>query len=123
MKSPNSCEKRSVTYRCVPCLSTYGEVLIVSEFVDLDALVRQAIAEGFPTQTFPDENNRLPTGLRFKAPDHSLLDGKILVERKSRYTVDRSQFHDKLQQIAAKQGVRFEGYGTSNLGRVLDHLP
>lgn len=89
----------------------------------VDDIVRMSIEDVFPDQTIPDHENYLPNGNQFKAPDHAILDGKVLIERKSRNTVDQSQFYYKLTEIAQSQGKPFYGYGKLNLGKIIETLP
>lgn len=89
----------------------------------VDDVVRMAIEDVFPKQTIPDRDNFLPDGRQFKAPDHAILEGKVLIERKSRNTVDNSQFYYKLQEIAEDQGRPFFGFGTHNFGQIIKTLP
>jgi hypothetical protein len=82
-----------------------------------------AIEDLFPDQTIPDENNYLPDGNQFKAPDHCILNGSVLIERKSGNAVDNSQFYQKLSDIAKEQGHAFYGFGKFNLGHLIKELP
>jgi hypothetical protein len=89
----------------------------------VDDIVRMAIEDVFPEQTIPDQDNFLPDGTQHRAPDHSILDGKVLLERKSRNAVDDSQFYYKLQEIAKSQGAPFIGFGQMNLANIIKTLP
>ncbi len=92
----------------------YGTQIVTQ--TTTDDVVRMAIEDLFPDQAIPDENNYLSKGKQHKAPDHSILDGRILIERKSRNTEDNSQFYYKLVEIAKAQGQPFYGVGRFNLG-------
>lgn len=95
----------------------------MKDAISVDDVVRMAIEDLFPDQTIPDENNHLPDGSQHKAPDHLILDGAIAIERKSRNSVDQSQFYEKLREIAFEQGAPFWGVGRINLKVVLRQLP
>ncbi|RJG46643.1 hypothetical protein [Mesorhizobium sp. DCY119] len=82
-----------------------------------------AIEDVFPEQTVPDQNNFLPGGRQFKAPDHAILDGKVFIERKSRNAADNSRVYYKLQEIAKNQGKPFYAVGQFNMGRIIETLP
>lgn len=89
----------------------------------IDDLVKAAISDLFPDHIVPDENNVGEDGILFKAPDHAILDSRILIERKSRNTANDSKLYRKLQNIAKGQGQPFSAFGTINLGHVIQSLP
>jgi hypothetical protein len=60
--------------------------------ISVDDVVRMAIDDVFPGQTIPDRDNRRADGSQFKAPDHAILDKRVLIERKSRNGEDNSRF-------------------------------
>ncbi|NTF87639.1 hypothetical protein G6L46_10935 [Agrobacterium rhizogenes] len=91
--------------------------------ITVDDVVRMAIEDLFPDQSIPDQNNHVGKGRQHKAPDHLILNGKIAIERKSRNTIDQSQFYKKLQEIAAQQGAPFWGVGRLNFKAIIDQLP
>ena len=89
----------------------------------VDDVVRMALDDLFPSHEKPDTINYLPNGQQHKAPDHAVLDGVMLIERKSRNAKDASQFYEKLQAIASEQGSLFIGLGRFNLAHVIKKLP
>eukprot|EP01012_Entosiphon_sulcatum_P049475 TRINITY_DN68099_c0_g1_i1.p1 TRINITY_DN68099_c0_g1~~TRINITY_DN68099_c0_g1_i1.p1 ORF type:complete len:247 (+),score=6.99 TRINITY_DN68099_c0_g1_i1:66-806(+) len=91
--------------------------------ITTDDVVRMAIEDIFPGHFIPDQDNYLPGGDQFKAPDHSILDGRVLIERKSRNVKDDSQFYEKILEIARSQGVVIGGYGMANIGDIIKILP
>jgi hypothetical protein len=82
-----------------------------------------AIEDVYPGQTIPDENNFFPDGTQYKAPDHSILNGKMLLERKSSNAVDNSRFYYKLQEISVSQGLPIFGVGQNNISNMISALP
>lgn len=91
--------------------------------IDLDEIVRNVIERCFPNGPVPDLNNYLSNGNQFKAPDHSLFDGKVLVERKSRRNTSSNNVYLKIQSIAGAQGKPVFAVGKVSLGRILENLP
>lgn len=89
----------------------------------LDDVVRMAIEDLYPDQSIPDENNYLPGGKQFKAPDHSIMGGAVLIERKSGNPVTGSRYYEKLSEIAREQGAPFYAVGRFNMGQVIRSLP
>jgi hypothetical protein len=89
----------------------------------VDDVVRMALEDLYPGHRIPDTDNYLPSGDQHKAPDHELMGGKVLIERKSRNTADNSQLYRKLQEIASAQGQSFFALGTVELGNVIRSLP
>ena len=94
-----------------------------TEALSLDDIVRISIAEIFPGQTIPDDDNFLADGTQHKAPDHSVMAGKVLIERKSRNPSGDQSIYGKLQTIAAAQGAPFRAYGKINSGSIISSLP
>jgi hypothetical protein len=106
------------------CLqSSAGVAVPMNKINTLDRLVEAAIGEWFPDGTVPDDNNFLPNGSQYKAPDHSILGGKILIERKSRTIIDNSQFFEKLLKISFNQGRSIVGFGKINVADAIRELP
>ena len=95
----------------------------MNEIKTLDGLVKASILEWFPDGTVPDENNFLPNGSQYKAPDHSILDGKILIERKARTITDKSQFYEKLVKISTSQGRPIFAFGKFNVAEAIKKMP
>ncbi|MDX3927217.1 MAG: hypothetical protein QHC90_15620 [Shinella sp.] len=91
--------------------------------ISTDDVVNMALEDIFPGHIKPDENNHITKGQQYKAPDHSILNGGILIERKSRNAEDNSQFYYKLSKIAESQGMPFYGFGKLNLAHVIQNLP
>jgi hypothetical protein len=91
--------------------------------MNLDNVIEITIGEMFPGSTVPDSSNYLPNGNQYKAPDHSILGGVILIERKSRNAVDHSQYYNKFHEISKKQGSPMLGFGLFNLGSAIERLP
>lgn len=89
----------------------------------VDDVVLMALDDLFPGHKKPDTENYLPNGQQYKAPDHAILDGMLLIERKSRNAVDQSQFYEKLRTIASEQNSPFIGLGNINLAHVFQKLP
>lgn len=91
--------------------------------IDLDDLVNRAIHSLFRNPVSPDESNYLPNGQQHKDPDHAVLDGKVLIERKSRTAIDDGAMYAKLSAIAAEQGRPFRAYGRISASRIIMGLP
>lgn len=90
----------------------------------LDDVVRMAIEDLYPDQTIPDEHNYLPDGTQFKAPDHSIMGGAVLIERKSgNPVVTGSRYYKKMAEIAREQGKPFYAVGRFDMGQVIRSLP
>jgi hypothetical protein len=89
----------------------------------IDKIIELAIGDMFPSSTVPDANNYLLNGNQYKAPDHSILNGTILIERKSRNAVDNSQYYSKFHDISNRQGRPMQAYGIFNLGEAIKKLP
>lgn len=89
----------------------------------MDDIVRMSIEDLFPDQTIPDEESFLQDGNQYKAPDHLILNGQVAIERKSRNTIDRSQFYQKFHEISKFQGNGIVGYGRNNLKNMINMLP
>ncbi len=91
--------------------------------ITTDDVVRMAIEDLFPDQEIPDENNYLPNGQQHKAPDHSILEGTVVIERKSRNAKDQNQYYRKISQIAASQGMPIHAYGRIGIHAIIRALP
>ncbi|MBX9450674.1 MAG: hypothetical protein KL801_02160 [Mesorhizobium sp.] len=100
-----------------------SETVAAPHAATVNDLVEISLKYLFPDQTNPDTQNHATKDRQFKAPDHSILNGEILIERKSRNTKDRSQFYRKIQDISAAQGKGIFGIGTVNIGRIIEELP
>ena len=92
-------------------------------FSNVDDVVRMSIENLFPDQMVPDQENYRADGTQFKAPDHAVLNGKVLIERKSRNPRGGSNLYERLQAIAQEQGAPFRAYGKINIGNVISSLP
>ncbi len=96
---------------------------MVNRASSLDEMVVVGITQLFPNAKTPDADNYLTSGLQHKAPDHEVMGGALLVERKTLNAVDDSQFYEKLVKIAARQGKPFRGYGRLSSASVIRGLP
>jgi hypothetical protein len=91
--------------------------------MSLNERVKKSIEAIFPQHIAPDRENHLPGSVQHKAPDYSVLDGKLLIELKSRHRHDDGDIYEKLLSIAAAQGKLFRAYGSINMGQIIKILP
>ncbi|WP_160661780.1 hypothetical protein [Qipengyuania pelagi] len=83
----------------------------------------KAIIETMPDHFAPDEHNLLPDGKRYKAPDHSVLGGSLLIERKSRSDDLSEKVVRRLTKLGLAQGWRGGAYGKHRLDRIMSDFP
>lgn len=91
--------------------------------MSLDDRVKKSIEAIFPLHTVPDRENHLSGSVQHKAPDYAVLDGRLLIELKSRKREDNGELYEKLLSIAADQGKPFRAYGSINMGQIIKFLP
>lgn len=91
--------------------------------ISLNAQVMRSIELMFPEHRKPDEENFLPNGDQYKAPDYAVLGGKVAIELKSRKPNERNAIYGKAFDIAASQGKAFGAFGRLNLNRIISELP
>jgi len=89
----------------------------------LDAAVRAAITGLFPGGATPDKENFRLDGTQYKAPDHEVWNGRLLIERKSLNAVDNSQYYEKVADIARGQGKPMVGYGMFDVSKMITAMP
>lgn len=89
----------------------------------LDEMFIEALMKLDPQSKIPDEDNYVNKSRQYKAPDHSLFDGLLLVERKTRNTVDDGQFYNKINSIASAQGTGVYILGKASASQVINQLP
>jgi hypothetical protein len=89
----------------------------------IDDCIRMAIEEIDPRQSAPDQENLLPNGKQHRAPDHSMLNGTVLIERKSLNATDDSRHAQKLMDIAHSQGKQGFALGKVHSERIINSLP
>lgn len=89
----------------------------------LDELFASAIQKLDPNGTIPDEDNYLNKSKQFKAPDHAIFGGQVLIERKTRVSIDDGQFATKLNKIAQKQGTGLHILGQTSSKLAINQLP
>lgn len=90
---------------------------------NLDFAVESAIHDLYPGHYVPDENNYLPDGSNYPAPDHLVCDDQVLIERKSLNSKDDGQLWRKVRSIASEQGKQFMGVGKVNVASIINQLP
>lgn len=91
--------------------------------VDLDKILELSLESIYPNHRRPDDQNYISGNRQYKAPDHEVAYGKILIERKSRNAKDDSQFYEKLKSIAKSQGRNIFSFGLFNLNDAFKRLP
>lgn len=90
---------------------------------NLDYAVESVIHDLYPGHYVPDENNYLPDGTNYPAPDHLVCDDQVLIERKSLNPEDEHKVIKKLTEIAVEQGSPFVAFGTVNSAALINKLP
>lgn len=91
--------------------------------ISVDDIVVMAIEDLFPDQTIPDEDNHLPGGQQHKAPDHAILGGRVLIERKSRNGSGNVKIKEWFDKESTKQNRKIHAYGMQNLSNLIAKLP
>jgi len=91
--------------------------------INVDKVLELSLEAVYPNHRRPDEQNYISGHRQYKAPDHEVASGKILIERKSRNAKDDSQFYEKLKSIAKSQGCNIVALGLFNLDDAFKLLP
>lgn len=88
----------------------------------LDAMIK-TIIEAMPNHFAPDEYNLFKDGRRYKAPDHSVFAGYLLIERKSRSDKVSDKVFRRLDEIGRGQGWQGGAYGMQRIDRIMADFP
>ncbi len=84
-------------------------------------LFQFSVEKLFPDFDRPDTENVLHGGVQYRAPDYSLMGGRLLIELKS--INPTKKVHERLEAISERQGKKAMIYGTANAESVFRNLP
>ncbi len=95
----------------------------MSSNLDIDAFVALAIESLFPNHEKPDENNFNVDGSNYKAPDHALYGGAVLVERKTRNADIQKIIAKSIENISRQQNFTVNFMGQVPLAKIIKQYP